>query len=526
MYPTFHRYLQHWAHTSPDHRALICQERSVSYAQLLMDCQRLAEWLLAQGLQRGDRILYALHARVPFFCLLGAASMTGAVLVGVGTNYTVPEIAAIAGNVGPRFAFCDADVVDKVRLGSGLEGGSVVCCDRAVAGMRFWDDCLDDGRKGQRLSPALQDRMDEARGDDPLFIIHTSGTTGRPKGAVISQGNALASARAQSVGFGAPDGCDPSDVWQHQVPCNHVSGCIEWGIAPLVAGCSMILNDAFDPLRILENTQRYRATFLCGVPAMWNLMFRLMDARSFDLSSVRWTMVGAAPGSQEMFERLLRIAPHSSNPLGMTETSGFCTYSLPGEDAVGLAGNVGHAIDCLDCRIVGADGAPLVTGQVGRICYRGASVTSGYFNDPVATAAAFDADGFFVTDDLAYLDERGCLHLMGRNDDMFLSRGFCVYPVEIEMALLAHPDVALVAVLPIPHKVMGSVPRAYVLPKAGRCPDARGLRSFLSERLADYKIPRSFVVDQNLPLTSLGKPRKAELAARIAVEFGLQGGGR
>lgn len=524
VYSTYHDYVRHWAQTMPKHAAFICNGKATSYAEMLCEAERLASWLIVRGIQPGDRILYALPARPAFFALMAAASMTGAVLVGVGLTYPAYEIASITRNVKPKMAFARADAACRMAETGDLSPADIVVVGEGVPrGYCSYADCLP--AMGPAQTIGVEQRCESVQGDDPFFIIHTSGTTGVPKGAVITQSSAIASALAQAKGFCAPDGCTPDDIYQHQVPTNHVSGCIEWGVAPVVSGCTSILNDAFDARTILENTERYHATILAGVPAMWNMMFRLMDSNEYDLASVRFTMVGAAPGSPEMFERILQIAPVCSNPLGMTETSGFCTYSEAFASASELAASVGRPIAGLECKIVGEDGSTLPTGEIGRICYRGPSVTQGYYLNPQATEAAFDGEGFFVTDDLACFDDKGNICLRGRSDDMFLSRGFCVYPAEIEMALLADLDVEMAAVLPIPHKVMGQVARAYVVPRAGAQLKGAKLRRALEKRLADYKVPRSFKIVDALPLTALGKPRKKELAAQIAIEFSESGAG-
>lgn len=510
-------YLHHWASLQPEAIAFYYQEESISYGDFEQRAERLACYLLENGIEKGDRIVYLLSGSPEFFYLYMAAAMIGAVVVGAGVRFPAPEIKRVLDDAEPRMVFCLGWSLDRLSVVLPKDIKVITVGETPTEGGIPFENCMP--VPSRKTTAWLRRREDEVKADDPLFILYTSGTTGTPKGAVLTHRNVISSALLQAREFGAPSGCTPQDVFQHQVPVDHVSGAVEWGVTPIIAGCASILAGSFDARRILENTQRYRATFLAGVPTMWNMMFSLPDFEQYDLSSVRWCMTGAAPAPQTMLERMLHISPYCANPLGLTEASGFCAYTATGASAAELAASVGRVAQMLSFKIVDENRKPVSKGEVGQLAYKGPSVIRTYYKKMVETGITIDKEGFFYSGDLACEDANGNILLRGRNDEMFITGGYNVYPLEVETALLNYPGVRMAAVLPIPDPIMGMVGRAYVLPESGANLTKEALKNYLSEMLVRYKIPRSYIMVGSLPLTSLGKPQKAVLANQIIEEF-------
>ncbi|MEA4807263.1 acyl--CoA ligase [Acetobacterium wieringae] len=509
--PRLSDYLHIWSDFNPDRTALIYKDKKISFGQWEEQSIKLASWLLNQNVMPGDRIVYQLSACPDFFYLYMAASMIGATLIGVNARYTAAEISEILTDIQPCMVFTMnalSMTMVKACIYSGIKAPIVTA---PLSKDVFF-------RLSSATKKKLVHREMSVKSSDPLLIVYTSGSTGKPKGAILTHDNIIRSALAQTRGFFSPNGCCSDDIFQHQVPVDHVSGSVEWGAAPLIAGCANILNDNFNPSIILANTQKYGATILAGVPTMWHLMFRLPEFDKYDLSSVRFCMSGAAPVSEDIVERMLEITPNCSNPYGMTETSGFCSYSNSQSDLKHICTTVGNIIPEVEFKIVDKKRNLLPLGSTGELAYRGTTVIKQYYNRPDANKTAFDEDGYFYSGDLGHLSSENHLVLMGRKTELFISGGYNVYPVEIENQVLKYPGVQMAAVLPVPHPIMGEVGRCYILMKDDSRPSSLDIQCFLLTVLADYKVPRDYVFLDKFPMTPLGKPAKSELAKEILNE--------
>jgi acyl-CoA synthetase (AMP-forming)/AMP-acid ligase II len=222
---------------------------------------------------------------------------------------------------------------------------------------------------------------------------------------------------------------------------------------------------------------------------------------------------------KDILAKMLECTPMCANPMGMTETSGYTCYTdLPG-DIDNLHQTVGKIAPEMELTIRDQNYNEVPTGTVGEVCYRGPMVFKEYYKMPEATAAAFDKDGWFYSGDMGFVDENDDLHLVGRSKEMYITGGFNVYPAEIEDRIGQYPGVLFVAVVPVPHKIMGEVGRAYLVPKPGATLDGNAIQEYLKEYLADYKIPRQYVIREALPMTALGKIEKKLLRQEVEAEF-------
>lgn len=444
---TVAEYLFDHAERMPGKAALISDRGIMTWSELEYRSGQLARYLTLKGIRRGTRIAYRLAGNEFFYILFLACSIVGCTAVGIGMQYTESEEKAVLRASGARLYF-NMHIPEVV-----------------------W-----------QMKPYYGNG--EVDTNDSLFTLYTSGTTGKPKGISITQKNAITSALLEAEHF--CNGCTEEDIFQLQVPVNHISGAVEWGVTSIVAGCTCVLNDRFDAEKVLENTEKYRITMLCGVPSMWNMM--LPRAAKYDLSSVRWCMSGASPVTAKLIKRIADICPEISNPLGLTETSGFCTYSDIHATSENLTDTVGRPV--IPCKII-AD-----PGEIGPIAWSG---------DTISPSAPRDEEGWFISGDLGFMDADGQLHLRGRSDDVYFTGGYTVYPAEIELVLLEHPDVASCCVVPHPSKLMGSISRAVIVPKQGREPDVGKIRAYLEDRLVYYKVPRKYEFRESLPVNSMGK---------------------
>ncbi|NLV21688.1 MAG: acyl--CoA ligase [Syntrophomonadaceae bacterium] len=525
--PRLSDYMKRAADRDPNRPAFIYHDVEISYAEFSAKSQQLAKYLLKAGVQKGDRLAYIMNGRPEFFYLYMAASMVGAIIVGMGTRFTAREMEYVLNNCEAKYVLTLYGLGEiknyQERLGQACQNSPSVQNIWVVGGPAELPNALafDEIMKDDyaEFDKDLLAREATIGPDDGLLIVYTSGTTGNPKGALMTQRNVVSEALIVCDEFGPPTGLTPDDRFLHHVPVNHVSGATEMGASPIVAGCTQVVIDQFHPVETLEQMQKHKVTIFCGVPTMFILEFNLPNFDSYDLSSVRFGMVGGSMAPKEMLEKMLTITPYCSNPLGLTETCGLVTYTDVGASADNLNKTVGKCAPEFQMKLVDAERKEVPNGTPGEIAYRGPSVIKEYFKMPEATAAAIDKDGWLYSGDVGIIDENGDLRLVGRSKEMYITGGENVYPAEVEEFISRFPGVAMVALLPVHHDVMGEVGRAYIVPKPGVTLDGKAIEEYLKDYLAPYKIPRQYVFRDSLPMTALGKIEKKVIRQEIEKEL-------
>ena len=340
-------------------------------------------------------------------------------------------------------------------------------------------------------------------------VLFTSGTTGAPKGVMMTHGQTL---RQFS------DWCDFADLREQDRylivnPFFHMFGYKSGWLACLMRGAVVYPMPVFDVDRVLEMVEAEQITVFPGPPTVYQTILDHPSRADRDLSSLRVAVTGAADIPVELIRRLHEELPFERicTGYGLTE-AGTCTGTRSGDDYETIATTVGRAMPDLDVRVADGD-HEAARGEVGEVLVRGFSVMTGYFDEPEATAAAIDDDGWLHTGDLGTMDDRGSLKIVGRIKDMFIVGGFNAYPAEIENMLLGHPDVAQAAVVGVPDERLGEVGRAFIVPRPGAAIDPDELIAWCRERMANYKVPRSVVLRESFPMNATGKVMKDELLA-------------
>jgi malonyl-CoA/methylmalonyl-CoA synthetase len=451
----------------------------ITRGELEQASRRVAGRLHRAGLRSGDRVLSSAGTSLDLVVAHVAALRLGLVVVPTNVAYRERELDAIVADAEPRAAITD----DPERAGwmRRAAGGDLLTLAPAVE--------LPDGP-----APAL----DVTGPGGMALLCYTSGTTGAPKGAVLSHGNLLASAEAVRLAWRWTG----ADRLLLALPLFHVHGLGVGLHGTLLAGASALLLERFDVDLLLDSASRHGATLLFGVPTMYGRL--AASPRVGELTRLRLCVSGSAPLTPEVFQR---IADQSGQRLleryGMTETMMNVSNPYDGERR---PGTVGLPLPGVELR--------LSEGASGEVLLRGPNVFSGYWRNPRATAAAFDADGWFRSGDLGSLDARGYLRIEGRSKELIITGGYNVHPREVEEALLEHPRVAEVAVVGAPSEEWGETVAAFVVPHgAGGPPAAEELLAFAAERLAAFKRPRVVRFVSSLPRNALGKVLKQELRA-------------
>ena len=474
----------------PERTALVFGGEQRTHAALHDRAARLGAALAAGGVPRGGRVALLLHNGLEFVEALVACHRIGACAIPINFRLTSDEVTYILEDSGATALIAGVRPDGLPRLPFELDTGPAY--EAAIAGS----------------DPAPQADLHE---DDPALLCYTSGTTGRPKGAILSHGNLVAATLSWIHEMGAR----PDDVWLSGQPLFHIGGIN--GLLPFLAlgGTSIVLpTTGFDPAAAVRLIEQHAVTMCIFVPTQWDLV--CARAADMDRRRLRVAMWGASPATRETLELMARTFPGADivSAYGQTEMSGATTL-LKGPDATRKRGSVGLPMIDVELRVVDDRVEDVQSGEIGEIVYRGPMVMQGYLGLPDATREAFAGD-WFHSGDLATRDEEGYLWLVDRKKDMIVSGGENVYPAEIERVLRDHPAVADVAVIGVPHPRWIETPVAFVVPVVGCVPEEPELVAHCRERLAGYKKPSAFYFVDALPRNAAGKVAKHELRARYA----------
>ncbi|GGT15749.1 acyl-CoA synthetase [Streptomyces griseoviridis] len=485
------------ARKTPHRTALIHHDTTVTYALLHERTTRLAHALRARGLRRGDRIAYLGPNHPSYLETLFAAGTLGAVFVPLNTRLAGPEIAYQLTDSGAKALIHGPS---HAGLVAGPPGGTDV---RA---------CVEVGAEYEEMiAQADGDPIDEAvTADDTCVIMYTSGTTGRPKGAMLTHSNLIWNA----VNVLVDHDLIADERALVSAPLFHTAGLNMLTLPVLLKGGTCVLAESFDPGETLDLVERHRVTFMFGVPTMFDQVARHPRFTEADLSSLRMLTCGGSPVPTPLIGTYQKRGLTFLQGYGMTEAAPG-TLFLDAEHALAKAGSAGVPHFFSDVRVVRPDLTPADVGETGEVVVRGPHVMAGYWGLPEETAAVF-ADGWFRSGDAARVDEDGYVFIVDRIKDMIISGGENVYPAEVEDLLLAHPDVIECAVIGVPDDKWGEVPRAVVVLREGATSDADELLASLAGHLARYKIPKSVVIADELPRTASGKLLKSRVRSRYA----------
>jgi len=496
--------LERHALMQPDAPALRFLGSTLTWAELRRRVAALADALSRRGVGFGDRVMILMLNRTEFVESVLAANMLGAIAVPVNFRLTPVEIAFLVEDCEPRVMITEAvlaPVATRLRDIEPLVGTIVVAGDAREDGLLGYDDLINE--PGDRHEPV------DIPNDSPALIMYTSGTTGHPKGAVLTHTNLT----GQTMTGLYTNGADVNDVGFIGVPFFHIAG-----IGNLLTGMWLGIPTviyplgAFDPGHLLDVLSAEKVTGIFLVPAQWQAVCAEQQARPRDVR-LRVMSWGAAPAPETLLRQMSEIFPGTQilAAFGQTEMSPV-TCMLLGEDAIRKRGSVGKVIPTVAARVVDENMNDVPVGEVGEIVYRAPTLMSGYWNNPEATAEAF-AGGWFHSGDLVRMDEDGYVWVVDRKKDMIISGGENIYCAEVENALAGHPGIIEVAVIGRPHEKWGEVPIAVA---AVAQDDLRleNLNDFLSERLARYKHPKGLEIVDALPRNPAGKVLKTELRAR------------
>ncbi len=488
--------LRHFARHTPEAPCLAHEDTLLNFADMDRRSSQLANALLARGIGAGDRVAILDRTSPASYELFFACAKIGAIMMPLNWRLSAAEIAGILADGTPALILVARDLMallDQAALPGRIELG---------AAYSAWRDAADDA------DPAMPHAA-----DDPLLLLYTSGTTGAPKGVVLTHESHAYNGRIAAEAWGFASG----SVNLVAMPLFHIGG-IGYGMMALSQGGHTVLMQQPEPAAVMELIARHRVTHAFFVPTVIQRLVDHVERGGGAAQGLQHMIYGAAPIGESVLRRAIAaFGCRFTHAYGMTETSGTVVTLLPDDhDPDGPVRHrlrsCGKPLPWVDLALIDpATGAPVANGAVGEIRIRSAMTMAGYWRKPAETAAAVTAEGWLCTGDAASRDADGYLYIHDRYKDMIVSGGENIYPAELENMFLAHPQIAEIAVIGTPHPRWGESPRAYVVARGDTVPTEAELIAYARERLAHYKCPTSVVFVSALPRNASGKLLKGEL---------------
>ena len=500
----------------PNHDALIVRHQGVrfTFAQLVVEVEGVARGLTGLGLEAGDRIGVWSTNCVEWVLLHLACARIGAVLVNVNPAYRAYELAFVLRKSGIKALFLmekDSRSEYRAILQEAMAGQTLQLQDVIYFGTNSWHEMLAHGKDTQSRATSP---------DDVINIQYTSGTTGSPKGVLLTHRNLVNNAVICSLGMKTTE----QDKICVPVPLYHCFGCVIGTLVCMVTGATLILpSPTFDALATMQAIHDERATTIYGVPTMFIAELGHPEFSRFDFSSLRTGVMAGAPCPIEVMKRvgIEMHCPAMTIAYGQTESSPVITMSGVDDSLEHRVSTVGRACPATEVKIVSASGETVPVGEQGELCARGYLVMTGYDQEPEASARAIDKDGWLHTGDLATMRPDGYFRVTGRAKDMIIRGGENVYPREIEEFLYTHPKVADVQVVGLPDEKLGEIVVAWIKLTESATEDE--IRDYCRGKIAHFKIPQHIRFVDAFPMTVTGKIQKFKIRETEIKERGLEG---
>ncbi|MEC0720521.1 AMP-binding protein [Bacillus haynesii] len=541
LHLTIGKLLEKTAANAPDHEAVVYPDRGLRYTYRQFDqlCRKAAKGLIALGIDKGEHVAIWASNTPEWLTAQFASAKTGAVLVTVNTNYQLSELEYVlkqsdATTLILMESYRGTSYIDILyklipelkesepgRLASErlpFLKNIILMGDTRHPGMYLWDDILK--LSESESEKALDRRMERLKEHDVINMQYTSGTTGFPKGVMLTHSNLANNAAniAECMNLSKKDRmCIP-------VPFFHCFGCVLGNLACVTAGATMVPVQEFSPKEVLSAVETEKCTALHGVPTMFIAELNDQDFASYDLASLRTGIMAGSNCPIEVMKKVIDNMGMSEITIayGQTEASPVITQTRVNDSLKRRVETVGRALPNVEVKITEpGTNQEVARGVQGELCTRGYHVMKGYYKNPEATAAVIDEDGFLHTGDLAVMDEEGYCRITGRLKDMIIRGGENIYPREIEEFLYKHPNILDVQIVGVPDETFGEEVSAWIKLKSGASMTADELKAYCKGKIARYKIPRYIAFVEEFPMTASGKVQKFKLREQALEHFQL-----
>lgn len=504
-------YVFHYAEERPLEEAIVFGEERISYAKLAQKVELCALSLVANGVKNGDRVAVLSTSRPEHFIVFLATAMIGGVWVGLNPRHTVEELQYVIGDTEPRILFSISGFEQRSYqpvlqdLRAAFTPEVVVTFDGGFQGLSAkYESFLEDGKIIPRTQ--LQGARTTVKTTDPAAIIYTSGSSGRPKGVVLSHLSLILGYLIQYSHWGV----SPLRI-VNNLPINHIASLGDLSIYSLIAGGTVIYMERFVASQMLKVLERERISFLQQFPTQFQLLLDDPGYLHTNLSHLRVIAWGGAATSRDLITRLQRVGARLYNSYGLTECGAPIFFTDDNASIDVLADTIGRPDPAYAVRIADELGRQVPSGETGEILVCGKTFMSGYLNKPGQTAETLLADGWLRTGDVARSGADGNYELIGRLKEMYKSGGYSIYPREIETVLERHSAVAMAAVVAVPDPLYQEVGHAFLVAKPAVTKDAAAIAGYCRQYLANYKIPKQFSFLDKLPMLPNGKVDKRAL---------------
>jgi acyl-CoA synthetase (AMP-forming)/AMP-acid ligase II len=491
--------------------ALVDGDLRLNWSELLDRVDIAARALIATGINSGDRVAIWAQNTAEWVIAACAIHRCGAVLVPLNTRFKRPEATYILENAGVRLLFTVSEFLgtDYVELlgdrsALPLLEHVILLGGPARAQTTAWADFLSTAKSVPATAAA--ERAEALTPDDLCDILFTSGTTGLPKGAMLTHGASVRAYWSWSTVVGLTQG----DRYLIINPFFHGFGLKSGILASILMGATILPHPVFDVPSVMRRVEEERITMLPGPPTVYMTMLDHPELKNFDLSSLRLSVTGAATVPVEMIHRMRSEMTFKTivTGYGLTEATGIATMCRHTDDPEIIANTAGRAIPDVEVIVADENRQPVASGEPGEVLIRGYNIMKGFIGNPEATAEAIDEEGWLHTGDIGVMDVAGNLRITDRMKDMFIVGGFNAYPAEIENILLTHPGISQVAVLGIPDSRMGEIGVAFVIAKPEVTMTPNDIVAWSRESMANYKVPRHVIMVEEFPLNASGKVLK------------------
>ncbi len=499
-------WVQRWAELTPDKPAIIFKDQVISYKGLCSKADHTSCWLQSIGIEKGDRVAVMLNNCPEFLALFLACSRLGAIFVPINFRITAVELDYYITNCRPRIFIHGAkfsDVINALKLENYLPPMITAIVGAAPLNSRVFN-FKEETQKFKGKRAFLTRSLGPADPEEPQVIMYTSGTTGKPKGAVLSHRKTFFNCLNADIFFKLHF----SDIMLIFLPLFHSGGLFIQAAPIFYKGATIVLHSKFNPLMIYQDIEKYKVTKFLGVPTVYRELLKVSPEERKDISSLRVCAGGGEKLNQDLIKKCAKAGLAFRQIMGQTETSILLWASE--DDPLKKPGTVGRPVFHAEVSILDKRGKLAKPNEVGEIVVRGSIMMKEYWQDPEKTEETIK-NGYLHTGDLAYMDDDGFFYLAGRAGDMYISGGENVYPAEVEKILKLHPDIEDAAVKGIPDETWGEAGHAFVIPSPGKTVTQDDIISMCRSKLAKYKWPKRVTCRTQFPRTSLGKVKKGEL---------------
>ena len=503
-------WVQRWRELHPEKPAVIFNDHVITYRELHTRSNRTASWLQSLGIEKGDRVAVMLMNSLEFIEVFLACARLGAIFVPINYRITGRELNHPIANARPRVFIFDPSYMDMIEsiglenqlppmllavVGDILPPGNIRCYNGETAEF--------DGAQ-----PFVSRSLGPSDPEEPQVIMYTSGTTGAPKGAVLSHRKTFFNCLNAEIFFKL----NFDDIMLIVLPLFHSGGLFIQAAPTLYKGATILLHSKFDPVSVYRDIDKYRVSKFLGVPTVFRSLLSVPPDQRRDVSSLKTIAGGGEKTSQELFQACKAGGFGFRQIMGQTETSILLWAS---EDvSLNRPGTVGRPVFHAEVSILDRSGRRVKPGEIGEIVVRGSIMMKEYWQDPEQTDATIK-NGYLHTGDLAYVDQDGYYYLVDRVDDMYISGGENVYPAEVEAVLREMEGVDDIAVVGVPDETWGYAGHAFIVPQKGCVFELADVQKHCHGRLARYKLPKQITFVEDFPRTALGKVRKTELRQQM-----------